>query len=207
MNNWNSKRLTRGGQQGIRAFYYGLGWTDEDFDKPLVGIGTPLHEINLCNRHSLELGEAHWVFGQRRWQQTGTNQVLAVGSQGASDILLAIDLERESVAVVDYDLSTARHLYPGDTTGPVMVLGHSAKGSEIVQYDVSSRQISVLLERSKEKDTIATSLPTQIQFKTGDASQAYGVFYPPLEIANRPMSGDLPPLMVPRSMLVQPPFS
>ena len=58
MNNWNSKKLTQGNRQGIKAFYYGLGWDEKDFDKPLVGIGTPLHEINLCNLHSYEIGEA-----------------------------------------------------------------------------------------------------------------------------------------------------
>lgn len=58
-NNWNSKKLTRGSQLGVHAFYHGLGWTEEDFDKPQVAIGTPLHEINLCNLHSLGLGE--WV--------------------------------------------------------------------------------------------------------------------------------------------------
>ena len=58
MNNWNSRKLTRGDRQGIKAFYYGLGWDEKDFDKPLIGIGTPLHEINLCNLHSYEIGEA-----------------------------------------------------------------------------------------------------------------------------------------------------
>ena len=58
MKNWNSKELTQGNRQGIKAFYYGLGWKPEDFNKPLIGIGTPLHEVNLCNLHSYELGEA-----------------------------------------------------------------------------------------------------------------------------------------------------
>ena len=30
--NWNSKRLTRGWQRGVTAFYYGLGLTEEDFE-------------------------------------------------------------------------------------------------------------------------------------------------------------------------------
>jgi dihydroxy-acid dehydratase len=58
LRNWNSRRLTRGSQLGIKAFYHGLGWSDDDFDKPLIGIGTPLHEVNLCNLHSLELGDS-----------------------------------------------------------------------------------------------------------------------------------------------------
>ena len=58
MKNWNSRKLTQGNHQGIKAFYYGLGWSQADYNKPLVGIGTPLHEINLCNLHSYEIGEA-----------------------------------------------------------------------------------------------------------------------------------------------------
>ena len=58
MKNWNSRKLTQGNRQGIKAFYYGLGWSQADYNKPLVGIGTPLHEINLCNLHSYEIGEA-----------------------------------------------------------------------------------------------------------------------------------------------------
>ncbi|MGY8770334.1 MAG: dihydroxy-acid dehydratase [Pirellulales bacterium] len=56
--NWNSKNLTHGWQRGVTAFYYGLGLTDEDFDKPQIGIGVPLLEGNLCNVHAYKLGEA-----------------------------------------------------------------------------------------------------------------------------------------------------
>jgi len=58
LKNWNSRELTQGSRQGIKAFYHGLGWSREDFDKPLIGIGTPLHEINLCNLHSYDIGES-----------------------------------------------------------------------------------------------------------------------------------------------------
>lgn len=56
--NWKSRELTEGGNIGIHAFYYGLGWGREDFKKPQIGIGTPLHEINLCNMHSHEIGDS-----------------------------------------------------------------------------------------------------------------------------------------------------
>ncbi len=55
--NWNSRQLTRGWQRGITAFYYGLGMTEADFDKPQIGIGVPLLEGNLCNLHAYELGQ------------------------------------------------------------------------------------------------------------------------------------------------------
>lgn len=56
--NWKSRELTEGDNIGIHAFYYGLGWSQEDFKKPQIGIGTPLHEINLCNMHSYEIGDS-----------------------------------------------------------------------------------------------------------------------------------------------------
>ena len=53
--NWNSKKLTHGWQEGVNAFYYGLGLDDKDLRRPQVGIGTPLLEGNLCNIHAYEL--------------------------------------------------------------------------------------------------------------------------------------------------------
>ena len=55
--NWNSRHLTRGWQRGVTAFYYGLGLTDEDLDKPQIGIGVPLLDGNLCNVHAYELAQ------------------------------------------------------------------------------------------------------------------------------------------------------
>ncbi|MEM9282384.1 MAG: dihydroxy-acid dehydratase [Verrucomicrobiota bacterium] len=53
--NWNSSSLTSGWQRGINAFYWGLGFTPEDFEKAQIGIGTPLLDGNLCNVHAHEL--------------------------------------------------------------------------------------------------------------------------------------------------------
>ena len=53
--NWNSKQLTRGWQQALTSFYWGLGFEEADFDKPQVEIGVPLLEGNLCNVHAYEL--------------------------------------------------------------------------------------------------------------------------------------------------------
>ena len=55
--NWNSKQLTHGWQRGVTAFYYGIGMTEADFNKPQVGIGIPLLEGNICNVHAYALGQ------------------------------------------------------------------------------------------------------------------------------------------------------
>jgi dihydroxy-acid dehydratase len=53
--NWNSRRLTQGWQRGVNAFFWGLGFSEEDFDRPQVGIGVPLLDGNICNVHAHEL--------------------------------------------------------------------------------------------------------------------------------------------------------
>lgn len=53
--NWNSQQLTAGWQRGVNAFFWGLGFKPEDFNKAQVGIGTPLLDGNLCNVHAHEL--------------------------------------------------------------------------------------------------------------------------------------------------------
>jgi dihydroxy-acid dehydratase len=53
--NWNSRSLTQGWQKGLTSFYYAIGMTQEDFDRPQVGIGVPLLEGNTCNVHAYEL--------------------------------------------------------------------------------------------------------------------------------------------------------
>ncbi|MDA0840028.1 MAG: dihydroxy-acid dehydratase [Planctomycetota bacterium] len=55
--NWNSKSLTHGWQRGVNAFYYGLGFSQEDFNKAQIGIGVPLLDGNLCNVHAHDLAQ------------------------------------------------------------------------------------------------------------------------------------------------------
>ncbi len=55
--NWNSRQLTRGWQRGVNAFYWGLGFKEEDFDRAQVGIGVPLLDGNLCNVHAHDLAQ------------------------------------------------------------------------------------------------------------------------------------------------------
>jgi dihydroxy-acid dehydratase len=55
--NWNSYELTHGWQRGINAFFFGLGLTEEDLEKPQVGIGVPLLDGNICNVHAYDLAK------------------------------------------------------------------------------------------------------------------------------------------------------
>lgn len=55
--NWNSSSLTHGWQRGVKSFYWGLGFTAQDFDKPQIGIATPLLDGNLCNMKAYEVAK------------------------------------------------------------------------------------------------------------------------------------------------------
>lgn len=57
MLNWNSSKLTHGWQKGITAFYYAIGMTADDFNRPQVGIGVPLLDGNTCNVHAYSLAK------------------------------------------------------------------------------------------------------------------------------------------------------
>ena len=57
MLNWNSNQLTHGWQKGITAFYYALGMSADDFQKPQIGIGVPLLDGNTCNVHAYQLAQ------------------------------------------------------------------------------------------------------------------------------------------------------
>ncbi|MGD9857734.1 MAG: dihydroxy-acid dehydratase [Planctomycetaceae bacterium] len=78
--NWNSRNLTHGWQRGITAFYYGLGFTPEDFNRPQIGVGVPILEGNLCNMHAYRLGQ-EIVAGCRDAGLIG----FAFGTPGVSD--------------------------------------------------------------------------------------------------------------------------
>src|SRR5688500_17786426 len=49
-NNWVKRAPARGMMRAV-------GYTDEDFQKPLVAVGAPYTDITPCNKHLLELGQ------------------------------------------------------------------------------------------------------------------------------------------------------
>jgi len=56
--NWNSRRLTTSPNAAITAFLHGLKWSPAAFDQPIVAIGAPELDLNLCNRGSHDSAQA-----------------------------------------------------------------------------------------------------------------------------------------------------
>jgi len=164
--NWNSHRFTRGWQKGISAFYYGLGFSEEDFDKPQVGIGVPLLEGNLCNVHAYELGQRvaegcrasgllGFVFGT-----PGVSDNITQGHEGGSASLPSRNLIANSAECVvsshGYDalvglhhcdkngpgfaMALARLNYPGLVLSGGSIMPGCHKGRDVTILDVYDAQ-------------------------------------------------------------------
>ena len=56
--NWNSRRLTASRNAAVAAFLHGLGWDAREFDRPLIAVGAPELDVNLCNRGSHEAAQS-----------------------------------------------------------------------------------------------------------------------------------------------------
>ena len=158
--NWNSRNLTRGWQRGVTAFYYGLGLTDDDFDKPQIGIGVPLLEGNPCNVHAYELakliaegcGQAGLIgfpFGV-----PGVSDNLSQGSEGGNASLPSRNLIANSAECVVsahcYDALVGMHHCDKNGPGFAMALarlnypGLIISGGSIMPGCHNGRDVTIL---------------------------------------------------------------
>ncbi len=112
--NWNSSQLTHGWQRGVNAFFWGLGFTPEDFDKAQIGIGTPLLDGNLCNLHAHELAK-HLEKGCRDagligfpFGVTGVSDNITQGHEGGNASLVSRNIIANGAEMV-----CTSHCYDG----------------------------------------------------------------------------------------------
>jgi len=186
--NWNSRNLTQGWQQGVNAFFYGLGLGDEDLEKPQIGIGVPLLEGNLCNVHAYELasriaegcGEAGLIgfpFGV-----PGVSDNLTQGSEGGNASLPSRNLIANCAECVvsahAYDalvgmhhcdkngpgfaMALARLNYPGliVSGGSIMPGRHKERDVTILDvYDSLAAASVGAMEQSEVDQIIRTACP------------------------------------------------
>ncbi len=102
-----SSRITQVKSQGAsQAMLYGTGMTDEDMNKPEVGIATVWWEGNTCNMHLNELAAkvregvvAAGLVGMR-FNTVGVSDGIAMGTEGMSFSLQSRDLIADSIETV-----------------------------------------------------------------------------------------------------------
>jgi dihydroxy-acid dehydratase len=102
-----SARVTQPRSQGAsQAMLYGTGMTDEDMNKPQVGIASVWYEGNTCNMHLLHLAEkvkegveSAGMVGMR-FNTIGVSDGISMGTEGMSYSLQSRDLIADSIETV-----------------------------------------------------------------------------------------------------------
>ena len=102
-----SSRITQPKSQGAsQAMLYGTGMTDDDMNKPQVGIASVWYEGNTCNMHLLELAEkvkegveSAELVGMR-FNTIGVSDGISMGTEGMSYSLQSRDLIADSIETV-----------------------------------------------------------------------------------------------------------
>src|SRR5213594_488122 len=107
MNNKFSSRITQPKSQGAsQAMLYATGLSEEDMQKPEVGIASVWYEGNTCNMHLLKLAEqvkegvqAAGLVGMR-FNTIGVSDGISMGTEGMSYSLQSRDLIADSIETV-----------------------------------------------------------------------------------------------------------
>src|SRR5581483_9195698 len=102
-----SSRITQPKSQGAsQAMLYGTGLTDQDMDRPEVGIASVWFEGNTCNMHLLALAEkvkegvqAAGLVGMR-FNTIGVSDGISMGTEGMCYSLQSRDLIADSIETV-----------------------------------------------------------------------------------------------------------
>lgn len=102
-----SSRITQPRSQGAsQAMLYGTGMTEEDMNKPQVGIASMWYEGNTCNMHLNELA-SHVHSGVKsadmvgmRFNTIGVSDGISMGTEGMSFSLQSRDLIADSIETV-----------------------------------------------------------------------------------------------------------
>src|SRR5689334_13174857 len=102
-----SSRITGPKSQGAsQAMLYAAGLTDEDLQKPQVGISSIWYEGNPCNMHLLQLGQkvkegvaASGLVGFC-FNTVGVSDGISMGTEGMSFSLQSRDLIADSIETV-----------------------------------------------------------------------------------------------------------
>ena len=107
LRNKYSRRITQPKSQGAsQAMLYATGMSDQDMDKPQVGIATVWYEGNPCNMHLNDLGAKvkDGVVGAdlvgMRFNTIGVSDGISMGTDGMSYSLQSRDIIADSIETV-----------------------------------------------------------------------------------------------------------
>ncbi|KAM3345062.1 dihydroxy-acid dehydratase, chloroplastic [Capsicum galapagoense] len=106
LNKYSSRITEPKSQGGSQAILYGLGLSDDDMNKPQIGISSVWYEGNTCNMHLLKLAEAVKEGVQEsgmmgfRFNTVGVSDAISMGTRGMCYSLQSRDLIADSIETV-----------------------------------------------------------------------------------------------------------
>ncbi len=106
LNRYSAQITQKKSQGASQAMLYGTGMTQEDMNKPQVGIASVWYEGNTCNMHLLDLAEQVKLGVQEagmvgmRFNTVGVSDGISMGTDGMSFSLQSRDLIADSIETV-----------------------------------------------------------------------------------------------------------
>lgn len=91
-----------------------------------------------------EFGEAHWLFGQRRWQSVGDGMIIAVATRQAQDVLVRVDVNTRKCTVLQQGFSACSHLQKADGNELLFIAHYSTQSAEMCSLNTRSANIRQL---------------------------------------------------------------
>ena len=146
-----------------------------------------------------EYGEAHWIFGQRRWQSISDNKLIAVASRHAGDSLVEITLgSGEAVAVTLAEgFAVCANLCASEVDRELLLIARYAeREAEIRSLNVengTSRPVYAPASAGGAPDYCRAQ---PIAYPTRDGQQAHAYFYAPHNRRYCAPKNSKPPLLV-----------
>nr|QBI59934.1 dihydroxy-acid dehydratase [Hevea brasiliensis]QBI59935.1 dihydroxy-acid dehydratase [Hevea brasiliensis] len=106
LNKYSSRITEPKSQGGSQAILHGVGLSDEDLNKPQIGISSVWYEGNTCNMHLLRLSEAVKEGVKEagmvgfRFNTIGVSDAISMGTRGMCYSLQSRDLIADSIETV-----------------------------------------------------------------------------------------------------------
>ena len=153
-------------------------------------------EIVQLTDFDFECGEAHWVFGQTRWQATDRGTIVAVASRADGDELIEIEVESGEYRRLRSGFSTGQHLALTGSGELLLVAHYADRFPEILNFDIRRKEVGFRISAETELPDCPLGEPELIRFPTGTDDVTYGYFYPPVSTICEAPEETLPPLLV-----------
>ncbi|XP_059317791.1 dihydroxy-acid dehydratase, chloroplastic-like [Lycium ferocissimum] len=142
LNKYSSRITEPKSQGGSQAILYGVGLSDDDMNKPQIGISSVWYEGNTCNMHLLKLAEAVKEGVQEadmvgfRFNTIGVSDAISMGTRGMCFSLQSRDLIADSIETVMsaqwYDGNIAIPGCDKNMPGTIMAMGRLNRPSIMI---------------------------------------------------------------------------